>query len=386
MKKQKICIIGGSLTGLSTAISLAKLNVDIDLITGSNKQKFKSNRTIAISENNYQFLKKLNIVKSLKKVSWASTVMKLYAEVKNNNFSEIFEINSAKNNNIIHMLSNEKIIHLMMNKIKKIKSISVYKNQNITQIDNLGSLKSIKIKKTFFKYNLIIICTGGNSDLIKNIFNNDLIKKSYSEVSLTTTVKHAVQKNNIARQIFLKNEILALLPTSKKTTSIVWTVKKNSKEKNSKIFKEKIKFYTKKYLKNLKINQKIEAKNLNFIIRKKYYQNRILLFGDALHVIHPFVGQGFNMVLRDLSSLEKLLSSKLSLGLDIGNNDVLSEFSKTVKPQNFIFSIGTDVLKKFFSTKNKYFSYTRNELLKNLNKNQFIKKIFFNIANEGFKL
>jgi len=127
MKKQKICIIGGSLTGLSTAISLAKLNVDIDLITGSNKQKFKSNRTIAISENNYQFLKKLNIVKSLKKVSWASTVMKLYAEVKNNNFSEIFEINSAKNNNIIHtnvinnsfiFIINIKYLHLTLFKKK----------------------------------------------------------------------------------------------------------------------------------------------------------------------------------------------------------------------------------------------------------------------------
>ena len=34
MKKQKICIIGGGLTGLVTAISLSKLNCEIDLITG----------------------------------------------------------------------------------------------------------------------------------------------------------------------------------------------------------------------------------------------------------------------------------------------------------------------------------------------------------------
>ena len=35
MKKQKICIIGGGLTGLVTAISLSKLNCSIDLITGN---------------------------------------------------------------------------------------------------------------------------------------------------------------------------------------------------------------------------------------------------------------------------------------------------------------------------------------------------------------
>ena len=31
MKKQKICIIGGGLTGLITALVLSKLNLDVDL-------------------------------------------------------------------------------------------------------------------------------------------------------------------------------------------------------------------------------------------------------------------------------------------------------------------------------------------------------------------
>ena len=61
MKKQKICIIGGSLTGLVTAISLSKLNCQIDLITGTLERNSKSSRTIAISENNFKFLDKLNI-------------------------------------------------------------------------------------------------------------------------------------------------------------------------------------------------------------------------------------------------------------------------------------------------------------------------------------
>ena len=34
MQKQKICIIGGGLTGLVTAIALSKLNYNIDLILG----------------------------------------------------------------------------------------------------------------------------------------------------------------------------------------------------------------------------------------------------------------------------------------------------------------------------------------------------------------
>ena len=70
MKKQKICIIGGSLTGLVTAISLSKLSCDIDIIAGNNKQNIKSSRTIAVSQNNLEFLKKLN-KKTIKPKAWS---------------------------------------------------------------------------------------------------------------------------------------------------------------------------------------------------------------------------------------------------------------------------------------------------------------------------
>ena len=67
MEKQKICIIGGGLTGLVTAISLSKLNISIDLIIGDSKLNPKSQRTIAISQDNLNFLNTLNISQTLKK-------------------------------------------------------------------------------------------------------------------------------------------------------------------------------------------------------------------------------------------------------------------------------------------------------------------------------
>ena len=68
MKYQKICIIGGGITGLITAVSLSKLNCAIDLIISNPRQYLKSKRSIAVSEDNFNFLDKLNISKSLKKL------------------------------------------------------------------------------------------------------------------------------------------------------------------------------------------------------------------------------------------------------------------------------------------------------------------------------
>ena len=77
MKKQKICIIGGSLTGLVTAISLSKLGCEIDLVIHNFKQNLKSKKTVAISESNFGFLNDLEISTSLKKQMWACSKMKL---------------------------------------------------------------------------------------------------------------------------------------------------------------------------------------------------------------------------------------------------------------------------------------------------------------------
>ena len=380
MEKQKICIIGGSLTGLVTAISLAKLNCEIDLMIDNANPTLKSNRTIAISESNFNFISKLNISQFLKKEMWSCSIMKLYT-AENKKFSKIFELNNSnKQKKILYIFENSKMMKLMMNKIKQIKSISVKYYKKVPSISSSGLLKSIKYNNNHSKYNLVIICTGYNSSLVKKLFNEQMIVNSYGELAITTILNHSSFNNKIVRQIFLDNEILALLPISNTRTSIVWSVKKNMHKMSDLLLKKKIKLYAKNYLKKIKFENNIECKNLNFLIRNKYYQDRTLLFGEALHVIHPFVGQGFNMILRDLACLKKILSEKINLGLDIGSVDILSEFSSEAKPRNFAFSVSVDLLKNYFSYKK-----LSNNILKILNKSNFAKDIFFDIANKGFK-
>ena len=392
MEKQKICIIGGGLTGLITAIALSRLNLKIDLITGNINQDIKSNRTIAISQNNYDFLKKLKIFKFSKKEFWPCSKMKLYTEAKSKEFNEIFELNRDKKQNkqILYMMENSIIIKHLIRYIKKKKTISLQTQKKISGITPSGLLKSVKFKsKDNSKYHLIIMCTGSNSHLAKTLFNDQSFEHSYEEVSITTTLKHSFVKNNVAKQIFLNNEILALLPISNTKTSIVWSVKKNIADKNkgkkNLFLKNKIKFYIKDFIKKAKFISNIEFKNLNFFIRKKYFQDRVLLFGDALHQVHPLAGQGFNMVLRDLASLEKTLTNKINLGLDIGSSDILSEFSEEIKPRNFVYSIGIDFIKNCFSFEKKIFKDFRNKIIMELNKNNFAKDQFLNFADKGLK-
>jgi len=386
MKKQKICIIGGGLTGLITAISLSKLNCEIDLIIDNFAKNLKSNRTIAISNSNLNLLIKLNIFKNFKKETWPCSIMKLYASNMNKSFFKIFEIDKEnENKKIFYMIQNSKLINTMINKIKKTQNINIIKRDKESSIHNSELLKKIKYNKDNLKYNLVILCTGHSSNLIKNIFKNQIIENSYKEFAITTILNHDFHKNNTARQIFLDDEILALLPISNTKTSLVYTTKKDVSKKNDFFVKKKIQFYIKNYLKNIKFVTKIERQDLNFAIPKKYFNDRVLLFGDTLHKVHPLAGQGFNMILRDLSHLEKILKNKISLGLDIGSKDILIEFSNETKPKNFVYSIGINVLRNCFNSRNNSFQNIRNEFIRKLNKNTFAKNLFYNIADKGIR-
>lgn len=390
MEKQKICIVGGGLTGLITAATLGKLNLQIDLITGNLDQDIKSNRTIAISENNLNFLKKLNIFKSTKKEFWPCTEMQLYSHNKKK-LTKIFEFkNNKKEKKILYMTKNANMMKDLLINIKKNKLISLKKNSLVSEINSSGLLKIIKYdNKISPKYNLIIICAGNNSQLVKNIFDEKILERSYEEISGTTIIEHKAIQNNIARQFFLNEGILALLPISNKKTSIVWSLDKNLMHKyklnNNSLFKKKIKFYINKYIEKVKFNETVEFRNLNLSIRQTYYKDRILLFGDALHVVHPMVGQGFNMTLRDLIGLEKHIKNKIDLGLDIGDSSILSEFTDKIKSTNFIHSMGINLIKDVFSVKKESLKQIRDRIISHANQNDFLKGLFFNIADKGIK-
>ena len=159
-----------------------------------------------------------------------------------------------------------------------------------------------------------------------------------------------------------------------------------SKVKRNLFIKQNILFYANIFLKKIKSISKLEFKDLTLTVRNKYYRDRILLFGDALHTVHPLAGQGFNMILRDLSSLVKILRNKINLGLDIGSSAVLSEFSKEIKPGNIVYSLGIDLIKNIFSLKNESFKKLRNHMIRKIDKNKLIKNLFFSVADKGVKL
>ena len=379
MESQKICIIGDGLAGLSTAVILSQENVKIDLYTGSNqKNKLKKDdRTTALSESSYQFIKKKFDIK-VNNIFWPCKEIKLFYEDKKTiiNFLNFKE----EKKNLMYIFKNNELKKKLTKQIKNNNNIKLIK-KNITSVDHING--NILLSKKIFFYDLIILSIGGQSKLYQNITNGRIIEKNYNEIALTATVNHNSKINEVS-QFFLKEGPLAILPFKKNMFSIVWSMSAIFFQQKNKSIKEvlikKIKIITN----NTKIKKISHVKSfpINLNLKTKYFKKNILILGDGLHTIHPMAGQGFNLVLRDIKKLSNLISETLKLGLSLKNSFILKDFYETRKPENIIVGIGIDLTNMFFKD-NKYFSPIKKKILNNINNFKFIKKISQIISDKG---
>ncbi len=363
-----ICLIGDSLTSLALAKNLINKNINVDVYCSKSKKFYFKSRTIGISNNNFNFFNK-EIIKFRKDMFWKIKAIEIYSEklkgekILNfeNNGEELFLI--AKNNKIYELLYKD------LKKNKLFKKILIKKNNFYKKILNEK------------KYELIINCDGNNK--ISRDFFYDKITKNYNSYAYTTIINHKNIKNDKAIQIFTKKGPVAFLPISNFKTSIVFSTVNKKINFSEKEIKNLICQYNKNY--EIKSFGKLEKFELNFSLARKYFYKNLMNFGDSLHKIHPLAGQGFNMTLRDIKILSKIIKERVDLGLPI-NNSVYEDFEKKTKHLNFIFSSGNDFIYEFFKFDNKYKNNYLNQLVKFLGKNKLFNNIASKYANQGLSI
>ena len=376
----KVCIIGDGLSSLILAKVLFDLNIKVDVIRRKpiNKKSYQS-RSLALSNSNLEFLLNLGILKKKRDSIWKINEIKLYDNKIHNLNNLIF--NFKKKDGLFYMIKNNSILYELIYDLKKSKVIKKNQSKNYNKL----------IKKIIYDKNYDLIINCDSSNFISKKFFSKKIKKKYNAISFTSIIQHKKIKNNVAYQYFTKKGPLAFLPLTNFSTSVVWSINSNNSKlsKNfSKIsdlqFKNKIKelFEIKTKIKSF---SPIAGYNLNFLVPRNYVKNNILIFGDSLHTIHPFVGQGFNMTIRDIKLLREIIAKRISLGLYVDEN-VLLEFTKKTKPFNYIFANGIDIAEKYFSINNKFLNKYSNILLSKMNKNSIINDIIINLADKGLRL
>ena len=359
-----VCIIGEGLTALSLAKSLINKKINVHYYYKSRNSNFSSNRTIGISKSNFEFFKE-EIFQISKNNYWKINRIEIYTDKIDT--ENLLKFENDKND-LFYIIKNDELLKSLNSnliKSKFFKKIILSKNINEAFLN----------KK---EYDLIINCDANNF-LAKKYFTKK-ISKNYYNLAYTTILKHKKIENNTATQIFTKQGPIAFLPISSTETSVVYSMDiKNKKFDNSDVI-DLINKNNPKYLIN-KID-KLNSFELSSSNLRNYYHKNILAFGDMLHRVHPLAGQGFNMTIRDLKILTKIIEDKIELGMQL-DSQIFDEFEKKTKDKNFVFSKAIDLIYESFNLDKKVQNKSFSKMLKRIGKNKNLNNYFIKLADAG---
>ncbi len=384
-----LVVVGGGLTGLLMVYILLKSQI----VTKNQLCWINPDENIANDDRvSFYNAKNINELKTFN----------LLNDLSDCNFNEVNEIQVLiegqkkpltwnEKSNLGLVLKNNVIQKLIKSKIQTNIINSKVINSDINKFERFITLENGQIISS----NLIIGADGSNSKLRElcsiNYYSHDL-----KHVAISGHLQINAMDNKIARQVFLKEGPIGLLPVkyNKNHINYVWSVKNNFAEKllkhknfplfiadrlNKVFLKMDTKFSPPKNLKKNNIS-KINRWPLKLIYVPKPIEKRIVLVGDAAHSIHPMAGQGLNLSIEDCFQILKVLKESIELGKDFGDHDNLIKYQKkrSLRVKSITFS--TTSLFYSFNTNSNFLNKILSAGMEKMD-NFSIKDIFKKIAS-----
>ncbi|MEY3220461.1 MAG: hypothetical protein RIT27_1818 [Pseudomonadota bacterium] len=201
----------------------------------------------------------------------------------------------------------------------------------------------------FLKTKLVILADGGQSSLYQTL-NIPFETHDYQQTAIIANVTPSNPKYNHAFERFTNTGPLALLPMRENRYALVWTVSPEQVETLLQLDEAA-------FLKSLqtafgwRLGQFVQiGKRSAFPLKLRYtkdiIRSRLLLMGNAAHIVHPVGGQGLNLGLRDIITFLNLLKTQPN---DIGSLSFLQTYANKRDPDVDKTLRLTDGLVKLFS-------------------------------------
>jgi ubiquinone biosynthesis UbiH/UbiF/VisC/COQ6 family hydroxylase len=231
----------------------------------------------------------------------------------------------------------------------------------------------------------VIAADGANSPIRKEL-GISTSEESYSQSAVVANWKCTYPHLETAFQWFLPGgDIVAMLPLPNQQVSMVWsTTPENASELLkldqdgwSNLLNSIANAAIGKQLGELTLNSTPAAFPLRKIRASRFIgpetSPKLILIGDAAHVMHPLAGQGLNLGLRDVAVLLHILRQRESFRLP-SDPVLLRRYERQRQGDTTALLWVTDKLKKLFSASSNTERQLRNWGLGLVNKSHFIKK------------
>ncbi|MDG2253018.1 MAG: FAD-dependent monooxygenase [Methylophilaceae bacterium] len=372
---EPIIVLGGGIVAGLTSKMLA--NKGFEVVRVINKKIKPLNKIFAIAPSSMTWFKNIGLSEFLIKPSYPIKKIDIYYRSE----QEILRFNSNDSyKNALAFMVKEKDLSEAIDLSLNESAIKILYKNEIMMENHEDHIKITNNEDDIYS-KICLWCDSANFDDIcqHKIKKN---RKDFFQQAITFNFIKDENEANHAKQYFFGDSILALLPISKNEISVVWSCDDMLADKLRAFDDESFTIEFKSRI-NIDMQSILSIGKRSYfpikqVLSESLFDKRILLLGDAAHTIHPMAGQGLNLGIRDIRSLEKMI--KTTKYVDIGIKGFLRKYERSRRLDIQQFSKLTTSLQWLFSSPNNVIQEITLEGLRLVDKNHSIKNFFIKKA------
>ena len=199
----------------------------------------------------------------------------------------------------------------------------------------------------------LVLGADGAASKVRQLAGLDAQAHDYGQRGLVAYVETELPHQDTAWQRFLPTGPLAFLPFADGRCSIVWSLPEAEALRllaadDASFLRELTRAFDARLGEVRSVSARA-AFPLRRQLAKDYVAGRIVLAGDAAHVVHPLAGQGVNLGLRDVSALRAEWRRATAHGPDIASPHRLARWARGRRSDNTVAAYSFEAINRAFS-------------------------------------
>ncbi len=326
-RQQPTIIVGGGLTGLTMAAALNHIGQPLILIAPKNETiHTQDKRSTAIMMDGIQFLTEIGVWSNI--TSTPLEVMRIIQADKETDFKASEMNRDAFALNVLNM----DIKHRLKQNLEKSKNIRIVDDQ-VVDIKTTQNKVTVKTLKGETHSGALLIAADGRQSTIRDLLKISTYRHDFKQKAIVCTLSHTHSHNNTSTEIHRAGGPFTLVPLPGKESALVWcdhakTLDKvmlaSNPDKQGMIQK----IIGPDILGDIELTSQCQIWPIHGLKAKTLIAPRTVLIGESAHALAPIAAQGFNLSLRDIQSLTRLIDESIYLGLDIGRQVILKRYQQ----------------------------------------------------------